>query len=129
MTELDVTIQKWIAVRKQMEELELLERGLRDVIASSATFAPGSGTGHLVAAGVKIKVVRRENVSWKQDRLAEVAKRFGEKFASCFKSEWKPDTRAVNAVADSDPEFAKAINWAREIRPGTPQVSYEVVDE
>ena len=113
------------------QEITEKSKRLKDInakIAKEAEFKPGSKTGKITCPGVEVKVQLKETVKWDQDRLKEIMSHFGD-FHDFFKTEYKPDTKAVNGVLkNKDSEFAKALEWCRTVKPGSPYVTYSALE-
>lgn len=97
-------------------------------LAKLAEFKPGKKTATLIGANIRAKVQLRENVKWIQENLNIVSQHF-EHFRDAFKTEWKPVSAEALKIACVNPEFAKAIEWASEKKPGKPGVTYELIEE
>lgn len=114
-----------IQIAAMTEELHSVNMALAKV----ATFLPNSKTGHLMEAGIRVKVSLRENVKYLQDRLQQVKDLIPESFNRVFVYEYKPvSTKELTAAMAENDEFAKAVEWSREIKPGMPTVTYERID-
>jgi len=120
-------IRKWISTKATIAMLEKQLEELRPVVESAAEFELGSNTGHFESEGFKFTVSRRFNESWDQEKLNQLRGVIGDdRFFQAFKAEMKPvSKKAVEAFAAADPEMAKAIEWARTVKPGKAAISYE----
>ena len=95
-------------------------------LAKLAEFKPGKKTATLIGANIRAKVQLRENVKWIQENLDMVSQHF-EHFRDAFKTEWKPVSAKALEIACVNPDFAKALEWASEKKPGKPGVTYEPI--
>jgi hypothetical protein len=115
-----------IQIQAMTEEL----RGINLELSRAAEYRNGSKTGHLLEAGIKVTVQLKENIKWYQDRLAQVKTLLPDVFNDTFVYEFKPSsTKALESAMKENAEFAKAIAWSREIKPGAPQVIFEKIED
>jgi hypothetical protein len=96
----------------------------------------GKKTGRITGAGIEVKVVKRDNTIWDQERLAQIhqnAQVFeGIKLPEIFQHETKikpVSSKAIEVAMAMNEEFANAVNWARTITPGKSTVIYERLEE
>lgn len=110
-----------VAAKERLDAAQSAFDNLRLEIAKETTFPPGSKTAHHVFDGLKVTVQLRENVSWDQDKLAEVQKRFPAEFPQFFKTEFKPVTaKALEFVPE---QMKKGVEWAKTVKQGTPGIT------
>jgi len=115
-----------IQMQAMTEELRMINLEL----SRAAEYRNGSKTGHLLEAGIKVTVQLKENVKWYQDRLAQVKTLLPDVFNDTFVYEFKPSsTKALESAMNDNEEFAKAVAWSREIKPGAPQVVFEKLED
>ncbi|MEI6258515.1 MAG: hypothetical protein WCR46_01245 [Deltaproteobacteria bacterium] len=115
-----------IQINAMTEELRMINLEL----SRAAEYRNGSKTGHLMEAGIKVTVQLKENCKWYQDRLAQVKTLLPGAFNDTFVYEFKPaSSKALETAMKDNEEFAKAVAWAREIKPGAPQVVYEKIED
>ena len=115
-----------IQIKSQEEEL----KGINATLAKLAEFKNGSKTGHLCESGIKVTVQRRDNVKWFQDRLSQVKDLLPEEFNRTFVYEYKPESsRTLESVMKENEQFAKAVEWARQVKEGAPYVTYERIED
>jgi predicted nucleic-acid-binding protein len=115
-----------IQMQAMTEELRVINLEL----SRAAEYRNGSKTGHLLEAGIKVTVQLKENVKWYQDRLAQVKTLLPDVFNDTFVYEFKPaSSKALETAMKDNEEFAKAIAWSREIKPGAPQVVFEKLED
>jgi hypothetical protein len=115
------------------EQIAIMEESLKNInaaLAMAAEFKDGCKTGHLVGAGYRVKVVKRDNIKWHQDRLKLVKENLPAHFNKVFVAEYSPESKkALDLEMAVNPDFAKAIEWSREIKEGTPYITYERIED
>lgn len=118
-------------IKAKTERLRIVKERLADL----AEFKGGKATGHAAADGYAAKVVLRQNVRWDQDRLATIREHLPERFGRVFRPEFKPvsakllDQALANRESEEANSFAEGIEWAREVAPGAPQVTFERLED
>ena len=123
-------VRKFAALKQQQKDIENQIEELVPVIAGAAEFKLGSKTGHLVAAGIKMTVTKRENEKWNQAELAKVKAWTGdEKFFKFFKAEYKPQSAAHTKAMAEDEQMALVIAKCRTVTPGSTGLSWEPLEE
>ncbi len=122
---MDELIKRGYQIKQMLNELNFELQSINLQIADAATYKPGSKTGHLSTPEINVKVTKRENVKWDQERLSEIKAHFLE-FDSFVKTEIKPDQRKLKKA---DSKMMKAFEWCRTVKPGAPSVSYELITE
>ncbi len=113
------------------KEIDAKTKRLREInskISELADFKEGKKTGHLTSGNFGVKVVIRENVKWDQKKLIETKPHL-KNFNNIFKTEFKPISTKHLEIAMADENFRKAIEWTRTITPGSPSVTYELLEE
>jgi restriction endonuclease S subunit len=103
-------------------------RTINERLATAAEYKDGSKTGHLFGAGYQVKISLRDNVKWDQAKIAQLIAHLPNA-KECFKTEYKPDNKKLDAAIARSEELEQAVNWARTVSPGAPTVTYEMVDE
>ncbi len=114
-------------LKRKVADMKKRLQEINNEMSLAAEFKEGSKTGHLEAGGYEVKVSLRDNVRWDQGRLIVVNDAF-KCFGDAFKTEFKPDSaKKLELAMAKDSEFAKAVNWARSVKPGAPSVTYESI--
>lgn len=128
--EITEKIRRGFEIKAQIEHLADELKQINESINKEASFKEGSRTGHLVGGGIKCTVIRRDNITWDQERLREIKTLLPEQFESAFVAEYKPigKRELFDATIEHD-QFGKAVEWARTITPGAPTVKYEAIEE
>jgi hypothetical protein len=123
-------VREGARLKAQISTAEAKLKEINARLAEIASFEPGSKTAHLVAAGYRVKIQRREYVSWDQEKLEQIRAHIGEqKFNGIFKIEYKPHGMKTINAALLDPEMGDALRWAMTVKDGAPSVSYEPLEE
>lgn len=106
-------------------------REINQALVGHAEFPPDKHTGYLTAAGFRVKIQKRDNVTWDQDRLLQLQAHMGAKFLEVFKAKYEPvSKKSLDAfLAYGDSSLADGIRWAMTVKPGAPAVSYESIME
>jgi hypothetical protein len=130
MNQVEDLVREGARLKAQIATAESKLKEINARLAEIAHFEPGSKTAHLVAAGYRVKVQRREYVSWDQEKLQQIRAHVGDlRFGGTFKVEYKPhNMKAVNAAL-MDPEMGEALRWAMTVKEGAPSVTYELLEE
>ena len=114
--------------KAEIDALSLRLKTITSALDQAAEFKNGSKTGYLVGGGFKVKVVRRENTKWDQKNL-QVMRGYFKQFGQAFKADYKPKSaKELEKAMQLDPEFEKAVNWARTVTPGAPGVTFEQLE-
>lgn len=115
-----------IQIKAMEEEL----KSINEALAKIADFRNGAKTGTILESGIKVTVKLRENVKWFQDRLHQVRSLLPDQFQNAFTTEFKPaSSKDLKAAMEENEQFAKAVEWAREVKPGAPTVTYERIED
>jgi len=115
-------------LKEILDETQTKLRAINRELEKSLEFGD-KNTAKAVADGIEVKVVRRENVKWDQNRLHNFRSVVGDDvFFSLFKIEFKPDNGHVKKYLETG-EHAKGIEWCREVSPGAPAVTYTFLEE
>jgi hypothetical protein len=125
-------IAEGAALKIQSDAISARQKEINIELDKAAEFKDESKTGYLIGGGFKVKVVRRNNTKWDQKNLAVMRGHHGfqKHFGDAFKAEFKPKSaKALEKAMWANPEFAKAVNWARKITPGAPGVSFDAINE
>jgi hypothetical protein len=113
-----------LAIDRMTERLRQINKELESI----ADFGDKS-TAHIVAGGIAVRIQRKENVKWDQGKIGQLADVMdGPTFAHLFKTEFKPDGKAISAYLRFG-EHKEGVEWARTVTPGAPSVTYEVITE
>lgn len=121
-------IQQGAKLKAEITAMTEQLRAINAELADQAEYQDGAKTGYVVGGGYKVKVVMRDNVKWDQSRIAQIISHLPTA-KECFKTEYKPDNKKLDAAMAKDEEIEKAVNWARTVTPGAPTVSYELLEE
>lgn len=119
---------------KTKAQLKMLQDKLRQInaaLAGVAVFPDGKNTAHLAGNGYAVKIQRRENVKWNQDKLENCRRAMGnDEFFNVFTWEFKPaSAKALDGFMKyGDQHFSALINDARTVTPGAPQVTYQTIE-
>ena len=90
----------------------------------------GKKSASLTAAGITVKIQKRDNVKWDQDKLHQFRDAVGDElFFDLFKVNFKPLNGKVNAYVDTNGKHSQGIEWCRTVAPGTPTVTYTPLEE
>lgn len=117
-------------LKLQMKAMDDELKVINAELAKAAQFKNGSKTGHLFESGIKVTVSLRENVKWMQDRLVTVKDLLPDQFYKAFIYKYEPaSSKELKAAMDENAEFAKAVEWAKEVKPGAPTVTYERLED
>ena len=129
MEDFDKLVERGASIKKHIMALTEELRTVNEEIAK-AVVKNGSRSAAVYTNKYKVTVQLRNNVKWDQDRLFEVSKhaQFNEKFYESFRSEYKPNTRVMEAYMAENTDFANAINWARTVTAGAPSVTYTAIN-
>jgi hypothetical protein len=126
--EINDLIAEGATLKTYIETATAKLREINQQIATVAEYKDGSKTGHLVGGGYTVKVSLRDNVKWDQNKIAQVITLIPAA-KECFKTEYKPDSKKLDAAIARSEDLEKAINWARTVTPGAPSVTYEKIEE
>jgi hypothetical protein len=124
--EINQLIQKGFSLKQKIDNMTAELRAINKQIADAAEYKNGSKTGHIMTADIAVKIVRRENVKWQQDRLETVKSHFKDQFDTLVKYEIKPDMKKISKAGG---DIARAFEWAKEIAEASPSVSYELIQQ
>jgi hypothetical protein len=126
--ELADLIKEGAELKSYIDQATAKLREINSALAEAAEYSDGSRTGHIYGAGYKVKVALRDNVKWDQERINQILQLIPSA-AGCFKTEYKPDNKKLDAAIARSEELEKAVGWARTVTPGAPTVTYELVEE
>ena len=121
-------IKEGATIKAYIEKATEKLRKINQEIAQQAEFKDGSKTGHLVGGGFTVTLSLRENVKWDQAKIQQIISLIPTA-AGCFKTEYKPDNKKLDAAISRSEELEKAVSWARTVTPGAPTVTYEPIQE
>lgn len=124
----DELIKEGAQLKGYIDQATAKLREINAQLAEAAEFKEGSKTGYVFGAGMKVKVSLRDNVKWDQDRIAQIISHIPNA-KECFKTEYKPDNKKLDAAIARSEELEKAVDWARTVTPGAPSVTYEIVED
>lgn len=125
-------VAEYATNKAEADRLTARNAEIADALLESATFKPGSDSGHLTAAGFKVTVTRRINEKWDQSKLeAARAAMTDTLFFSIFKSKYEPDRRALKTfmVGQHDGTFRHMLLEACTASAGKPGVKLEPAKE
>lgn len=128
--DLDQLVLEFARNKAMADELTARNAEIAEELEKAAAFKDGSNTGHLVAGGHKVKIVRRFNTRWVADKLEVArAKLTDELFFKVFKWKYEPRSKKdldafLNLAA---PDFRAVILAAMETSPGRPGVEMEEI--
>jgi hypothetical protein len=116
-------VREGARIKDEIEQRTRILRGIHAKLEAACDFS-GKNTARLKAGGYIVKITRRSNVRWNQERLALIRGHY-EFFDSVFAKEYKPvGARQLEGAMAADTTFAEAVSWARTESPGSPQVVY-----
>lgn len=124
--ELKKLFERGYSLKKTIDEMTAELKNINLRIADEAEYKPGSKTGHILTPDIQVIVSRRENVKWNPEKLQSIKSHFSDRFDELVKFEIKPDARKIKQAGG---EIERAFNWAKEITPAQPTVSYELIKE
>lgn len=117
-------------LKLQIQNMTKLLHDINTELVKVAEFKNGSKSGHLFEAGIKVTVQVKENIKYLQDRLMQLKDLVPEAFNEAFVYEYKPaSSKALLAAMKENADFAKGVEWSRQITPGAPYVTYEKIDD
>jgi len=130
-TSMERLIREGAELKTRVDELTAR---LREVNRTLETFADFNGkkTAHLIGGGFKVTVQKRENVKWLQERIVQLKENMPhDLFTSLFKASYEPQSKkAIDGfLQHGDHDLAQGVVWCREISPGSPQVTFERLEE
>jgi len=123
---MDQLLEEAYSLKREIDAKTTRLREINRQIAEQVEF-DGKKSCWITGQHVKAKITLRDNVKWDQQRLVKVRDQF-QHFTDAFKAEYKPISSKALEVACVNPDFAKAIEWARTITSGAPSVTYELVN-
>ena len=130
MSEIKDLVVRGAELKLQIKAMDEELKTINAAIAKLAEFKNGAKTGHLLESGIKVTVSLRENVKWMQDRLMTVKDLLPDQFYKAFIYKYEPaSSKELKAAMEENAEFAKAVEWAREVKPGSPTVTYERIED
>jgi hypothetical protein len=115
-------------------EIEAAQARLRKInlkLTESARFENGRQTAYLFGAGYRVKLRLQENIAWDQEKLLKLREYLPEgKFGELFKAVYEPTSKKTidGFIAHADPDLADGVKWCMGVKPGAPQVTYELVE-
>jgi len=111
-------------------EISRKQERLKDIhkqIVESIDFE-GKKSKSISSNNVKARIQLKDNIKWDQSKLAQLKDCMPDMFFSNFKIEFSPISNAkIEKIEDKN--FRDGIAWAREITPGAPQISYELISD
>jgi len=113
------------------QEINSRTARLREInleLARTAPFPASKRSTELIAGTIKARIQLRQNIRWDQEKLAKVKTCFNH-FPDVFKTEYKPKSQKTLDIAMVNPDFARAVEWARTVTDGAPSVQYERIDD
>ena len=111
-------------IKMKKKELEKLKKKIYE----DAIFEDGKKTTYLIGGGYKVKIQKRENFKIDQEKIKKVKQAFPQVFSAYFKEEYKIiDKKLLSRISDEN--FKKAINWAVEVKEGTPSFEFQILEE
>lgn len=125
-------VAEYATNKAEADRLTARNAEIADALLESATFKPGSDSGHITAAGFKVTVTRRINEKWDQSKLeAARAAMTDTLFFSIFKSKYEPDRRALKIfmAGQHDGTFRRMLLEACTASAGKPGVKLEPAKE
>lgn len=128
----DALIQRYVALKLELDQKQALLREIAAELAESAPFPEGKKTAHIIGAGYDVTVQRRENVKWDQKKLEAARQAMGnEDFFKVFAWEFKPaSAKALNGFLDyGDPAHVEAVRGARTLTQGAPSITFAPIEE
>ncbi len=129
---LEILIREGAALKDEIDGKAARLRVINQTLAESARFENGKETATLFGAGYKVKVSQRESVSWDQERILKFREYINEgKFEELFKVVYEPTSKKTidGFIAHADKELSNGLKWCMSVKPATPQVSYEKLEE
>jgi hypothetical protein len=131
MTEtLERMVDRAALLHEEIGQRERELKGLKEMLAAGASFKPGSGTGHAFGARYEAKVQLRENVKWDQDALNGLRTEMGDNaFLGLFKWSFEPVSAKIVGGYLQFGAFKEKVAAARTATPGSPQVSFRLMEE
>lgn len=125
-------IREGAALKFQIDKQTARLREINKLLAESADFPEGKNTATLVGAGFRIKVQLRENIKYIQANIEQFRQCLPEtKFFELFKTVYEPTSKKAldGFISHADPEIAAGLKWCMEVKEGSPQVTYESLEE
>jgi hypothetical protein len=125
-------IREGAGLKQGIDQMTAKLRDINKELASLAEFKNGGKTGHLVGAGYKVRVQLKENVTWDQDKLRQLREHMpAEQFDKLFRMLFDPASKKLidGFLEKGDRDLAQGIRWAMQVKAGTPQVTYEPMEE
>ena len=119
-------IERGYQIKQQLEVLKTELTQINVEVAKNAQFQNGKKTGHITTGTINAKVVLRETIKWDQEKLSKISEHF-DNFSQFIKTEIKPVMAAINKAPSKD--LQKAFAWCKEVKPATPAVTYELIEE
>ena len=121
-------VAEYAANKMEADRLTARNAELAEKMLGLASFAPGSDTGKLKAAGYKVSITRHINEKWDQDKLENARKVFTDDvFFMLFRQKYDPDRRALKTFmrGDSDGKLKAMLIDACTTSAGKPGVKLE----
>lgn len=126
--ELRDLIDKGAELKKQINDAKIELAEINKAIALSAPPNPGTKTSRALGKNYEAVIQFKEKETWDQEKIAKLEGYFIF-FGECFKTEYKPDAKAIKKHGEENQEFAQAVSWARTVEKGTPYVKYELISD
>lgn len=125
-------VAEYATNKAEADRLTARNAEIADALLEKATFKPGSASGHLTAAGLKVTITPKINEKWDQAKLEKVRAAMTDTlFLSIFKTKYEPDRRALKTfmVGQHDGSFRRMILEACTASAGKPSVKLEPAKE
>ncbi|UQZ90856.1 hypothetical protein C4J81_17225 [Deltaproteobacteria bacterium Smac51] len=105
-------------------------RQINLILVDRAIYKSGSKTGYAAGRHYSAKVQIKENESWDQEKLEAARTKMGDvDFFRVFKWDFRPVSAKILSGAIEFGAHAELLKAARTIKPGAPQVSFDLLEE
>lgn len=122
--------------KEKIKELEKELAGVNETLIPLAKFRKNSKTGHLEDDGIHVKVVKKEIVIYDPEKMPLIKQVHPALFEIAFKEKAIPahtvykqsGVKPMKTAIESNADFADAVAWAQEVKPGKTTVTYTILE-
>ncbi len=130
--DVEFLIREGAALKGEIDGKTARLRQINLRLAESARFENGKKTAYLSGAGYKVRVRLHENIAWDQKKLHKLRGYLPEdKFNQLFNVVYEPTSQRTieGFIAHADPDLSNGVKACMSIKPGVPQVTYELLED